>query len=82
MPRIFHVLQEDIYSVKRFRKVKCPIIRRLANSLMMHGHNNGKKLIAVRIIKHTMEIIHLLTNANPIQVTVDVIINSYAIEKD
>ena len=42
---------------------------------MMHGRNNGKKLMAVRIIKHTMEIIHLLTDANPIQVIVDAIIN-------
>ncbi|THU56059.1 hypothetical protein C4D60_Mb11t13270 [Musa balbisiana] len=64
------------YSVKRFRKAQCPIIERLTNSLMMHGRNNGKKLMAVRIVKHTMEIIHLLTDANPIQVIVDAIINS------
>ncbi|URE24726.1 40S ribosomal protein [Musa troglodytarum] len=63
------------YSVKRFRKAQCPIIERLTNSLMMHGRNNGKKLMAVRIIKHTMEIIHLLTDANPIQVIVDAIVN-------
>ncbi|KAG6520366.1 hypothetical protein ZIOFF_017415 [Zingiber officinale] len=64
------------YSAKRFRKAQCPIIERLTNSLMMHGRNNGKKLMAVRIIKHTMEIIHLLTDANPIQIMVDAIINS------
>lgn len=64
------------YSAKRFRKAQCPIIERLTNSLMMHGRNNGKKLMAVRIIQHTMEIIHLLTDANPIQVIVDAIINS------
>ncbi|KAL5720113.1 40S ribosomal protein S5-1 [Ranunculus cassubicifolius] len=45
------------YSVKRFRKAQCPIVERLTNSLMMHGRNNGKKLMAVRIIKHAMEII-------------------------
>jgi small subunit ribosomal protein S5e len=44
----------------------------------MHGRNNGKKIMAVRIIKHTMEIIHLLTDANPIQIIVDAIINRYA----
>merc|ERR1712080_604214 len=44
-------------------------------SLMMHGRNNGKKLLAVRIIKHTLEIIHLLTDQNPIQVVVNAIIN-------
>ncbi|GFY80715.1 ribosomal protein 5B [Actinidia rufa] len=64
------------YSVKRFRKAQCPIIERLTNSLMMHGRNNGKKLMAVRIIKHAMEIIHLLTDLNPIQVIVDAVINS------
>lgn len=63
------------YSVKRFRKAQCPIIERLTNSLMMHGRNNGKKLMAVRIVKHAMEIIHLLTDANPIQIIVDAIIN-------
>nr|GEV24557.1 40S ribosomal protein S5-like [Tanacetum cinerariifolium] len=40
------------------------------------GRNNGKKLMAVRIIKHAMEIIHLLTDANPIQIIVDAVINS------
>ncbi|CAH8361938.1 unnamed protein product [Eruca vesicaria subsp. sativa] len=64
------------YSVKRFRKAQCPIVERLTNSLMMHGRNNGKKLMAVRIIKHAMEIIHLLTDANPIQIIIDAIVNS------
>ncbi|XAR57527.1 hypothetical protein NMG60_11025702 [Bertholletia excelsa] len=53
------------YSVKRFRKAQCPIVERLTNSLMMHGRNNGKKLMAVRIVKHAMEIIHLLTTKTP-----------------
>jgi small subunit ribosomal protein S5e len=43
---------------------------------MMFGRNNGKKLLAVRIIKHAFEIIHLLTDANPIQILVDAIINT------
>ncbi|CAD6253892.1 unnamed protein product [Miscanthus lutarioriparius] len=64
------------YSVKRFRKAQCPIVERLTNSLMMHDRNNGKKVMAVRIVKHAMEIIHLLTDANPIQIIVDAIINS------
>ncbi|WVY95991.1 hypothetical protein V8G54_028142, partial [Vigna mungo] len=67
------------YSVKRFRKAQCPIVERLTNSLMMHGRNNGKKLLAVRIIKHAMEIIHLLTDQNPIQVIVDAVINRYVL---
>jgi len=49
------------YQVKRFRKAQCPIVERLTDSLMMHGRNNGKKLMAMRIVKHAFEIIHLLT---------------------
>jgi small subunit ribosomal protein S5e len=35
---------------------------------MMKGRNNGKKLLAVRIVAHAFKIIHLLTDQNPIQV--------------
>merc|ERR1712188_242015 len=61
---------------KRFKKAQCPIVERLTNSLMMHGRNNGKKLMAVRIVRHTFEIIHLLTGETPLQVLCDAIINS------
>jgi len=64
------------YQSKRFRKAQCPIVERLTNSLMMHGRNNGKKLMANRIVKHAFEIIHLLTDANPVQILVDAIINT------
>lgn len=64
------------YQVKRFRKAQCPLVERLCNSLMMHGRNNGKKLLTTRIVKHAFEIIHLLTDLNPIQVLVDAVINS------
>jgi small subunit ribosomal protein S5e len=36
----------------------------------------GKKLMAVRIMKHCLEIIHLLTDQNPVQVVVDAVCNS------
>ena len=45
------------YAIKRFRKAQCPIIERLTNSLMMNGRNNGKKLMAVRIVAHAFEIV-------------------------
>ena len=64
------------YAAKRFRKAQCPIVERLVCSLMYHGRNNGKKLMAVRIVKHTMDIIALLTDQNPLQVVVDAIINA------
>merc|ERR1711967_231152 len=65
---------------KRFKKAQCPIVERITNALMKHGRNNGKKILAVRIVKHTMDIIHLLTGENPIQVIVDAVINSGARE--
>lgn len=64
------------YASKRFRKAQCPIIERLTNSLMMNGRNNGKKLKAVRIVKHTLEIINVLTDQNPLQVVVDAVVNT------
>ncbi|KAH8600562.1 ribosomal protein S7 domain-containing protein [Bisporella sp. PMI_857] len=63
------------YAQKRFRKAQCPIIERLTNSLMMNGRNNGKKLKAVRIVSHAFEIIHIMTDQNPIQIAVDAIVN-------
>ncbi|CAM9432394.1 unnamed protein product [Ectocarpus sp. 6 AP-2014] len=64
------------YQKKRFRKATCPIVERLCCALMRKGRNSGKKLMAARIVKHTLEIIHLLTDQNPVQVLVDAVINS------
>merc|ERR1711991_658349 len=64
------------WQVKRFRKASCPIVERMTNAMMMHGRNTGKKLMAVRIIKHCFEIINLLTDQNPIQVLVDAVTNA------
>merc|ERR1711970_516979 len=68
------------WSKKRFKKAQCPIVERITNSLMMHGRNNGKKVMAVRIMRHTCDIIHLLSGENPIQVIVDAVVNSGARE--
>ena len=66
------------YQVKRFRKAQCPIVERLACSLMMHGRNNGKKLMAVRIVKHAFEIIHLLTGeVGTVLLNKTIIINAF-----
>ena len=73
--RVFLPHTQGRYQQKKFRKAMCPIVERLADSLMMHGRNNGKKIMAVRIVKHAFEIIHLLTDKNPIQVTIDAIKN-------
>mmetsp|Transcript_19572 Transcript_19572/g.59257 ORF Transcript_19572/g.59257 Transcript_19572/m.59257 type:complete len:195 (-) Transcript_19572:1079-1663(-) len=64
------------YQKKRFRKALAPIVERVACSLMRKGRNSGKKMMAVRIIQHTLDIIHLSTDENPLQILVDAIINS------
>ena len=64
------------YQVKRFRKLTCPIIERLTNSLMMHGRNNGKKNLATAIVKQALEIIHLSTNKNPLETVLTAIANA------
>ncbi|KAI3388030.1 hypothetical protein SNEBB_007193 [Seison nebaliae] len=64
------------WQVARFRKANCPIVERLVCSLMMHGRNNGKKLMAVRIVKHAFEIIKLITNENPLEIFIKAIVNS------
>ena len=64
------------YAKQRFKKAYCPIVERVICALMFHGRNTGKKLLAVRVLKATLEIIHLLTDENPIQVLVNAVVNS------
>merc|ERR1719321_383055 len=64
------------YQSVRFRKATCPIVERLVVALMFAGKNAGKKLLAVNVVRHAFEIVHLVTDKNPIQVYVDAIINS------
>ena len=63
------------YQQRAFRKVACPFIERMINSLMMHGRNTGKKLMAIKIVKQALEIINLMTGENPLQVVVKAIEN-------
>jgi small subunit ribosomal protein S5e len=68
------------YQKRSFMKVNCPIVERLANSLMMKGRNSGKKQLALRIVKQALELIHLQTGENPLQVLIDAISNGGARE--
>ena len=61
------------YNKRRFRKAQCPILERLTNSLMFNHYNNGRKIRATNIIKAVLEIIHLVTDENPIQVVVNAV---------
>ena len=65
----------------RFKKGSCPIVERLCNTLMMHGRNSGKKVMANRHLKAAFELVHLQTGKNPIQVLVDGIVNA-AVRED
>ena len=69
------------YQKKRFQKVTCPIVERFVNQLMVgYGRTNGKKQMAVRHFKQTLEIIHLLTGENPLCVLFEAIVQSGARE--
>jgi len=61
------------YQAKKFRKALCPIVERLVGSMQFHGRNTGKKVKAIRIVRHAFEIIHLLTGRNPIEVFISAI---------
>lgn len=68
------------WQAKRFHKAACPLVERLVNSIMKKGRNTGKKQKAVLIVKQALEIVHLLTGNNPIQVLIDAVCNSGARE--
>ena len=78
--QVFYPHTGGRYQQRAFRKVACPFIERLVNSLMMHGRNTGKKLMAIKIVKQALEIINLMTGDNPLQVLVKAIENGGARE--
>eukprot|EP00759_Apiculatamorpha_spiralis_P018114 PhF_6_TR24441/c0_g1_i1/m.33796/K02989/RP-S5e, RPS5; small subunit ribosomal protein S5e len=61
------------WNKRRFRKAQCPILERVTNSLMFTHYNNGRKLRAVNIMKNVLDIIHLVTDENPVQVVVNAV---------
>ena len=67
---------EGRHEHKRFGKAEVPIVERLVNHLMKVGKNQGKKLMAMSIVKNAFEIIHLRTKQNPVQVLVEAIENA------
>merc|ERR1712013_629993 len=64
---------------KRFRKIKCPIVERLVNCLMMHGRNSGKKIKACNIVREALAIIHVMKGGeNPLQILLQALENGGA----
>ncbi|HLC09696.1 MAG TPA: 30S ribosomal protein S7 [Nitrosopumilaceae archaeon] len=71
-------------ALKRFNKAEVNIVERLANKLLHFGKRyakntgrmGGKKTRAIKTVKAALEIIHLKTGKNPIEVLVRAIENS------
>ncbi|MHC1589379.1 MAG: 30S ribosomal protein S7 [Candidatus Hecatellaceae archaeon] len=61
---------------QRFKKSEVNIVERLVNQLMKPGKNAGKKARALQILRNALEIVHLKTGQNPIQVLVKAIENA------
>lgn len=71
-------------ALKRFNKAEVNIVERLANKLLHFGKRyakntgrmGGKKTRAIKTVKAALEIIHLKTGKNPVEVLVRAIENS------
>lgn len=61
---------------QRFRKANVNIVERLANNFMRPGKNAGKKAKVMNIIKQALEIVHLRTGKNPVEILVKAVENS------
>jgi len=71
-------------ALKRFNKADINIVERLANKIMHFGKKyakntgrmGGKKAHSINIVKTTLDIIHLKTGKNPVEVLVRAVENS------
>ncbi len=61
---------------QRFRKSTVNIVERLVNGMMRHGWCGGKKAKAMGIVRNALEIVHLKTGKNPIEILIRAIENS------
>lgn len=62
---------------QRFRKTLCPLSERLVASIMYHGRNNGKKIMAMRHVQQCLELIHIQTGGeNPLQILIEAVCNA------
>ena len=73
--RVFLPHTAGRYQIRRFKKASCPLVERIIGSIGFHGRNTGKKIRSMRIMRQAMEIMHLQTGQNPLQVIIDAICN-------
>ena len=66
---------------KRFMKSSINIVERLVNNMMRHGREGGKKAKAIEMVKNALEIVHLKTGKNPIEILLSAIENSAPCEE-
>lgn len=66
---------------KRFMKSSINIVERLINDMMRHGREGGKKAKATGIVRNALEIVHLRTGKNPVEVLLRAIENSAPCEE-
>jgi len=60
----------------RFRKAEVNVVERLVNDLMRPGRSAGKKARTINLVRNVLEIVHLRTGKNPIEVLVKAVENS------
>merc|ERR1719231_182961 len=79
--QVYYPYSAGKYQKKRFQKVNCPITERFVNQLIVgKSTTNGKKQLAVRTFKQALEIIHLLTDKNPLEILFEAIVQGRARE--
>ncbi len=61
---------------RRFRKSEVNLVERLINNLMQPGKHAGKKARVISAMRNALELIHLRTKQNPIEVLVKAVENS------
>lgn len=61
---------------QRFRKSTINIVERLIDNMMRPGHSGGTKARAISIVGNALEIVHLRTGKNPIEIIVRAVENA------
>lgn len=59
-----------------FRKAEVPVVEKLVNQLMRPGLQGGMKTKAIGIVRNALEIIHLRTGRNPVEVLIRALENA------
>ena len=64
------------HASKQFKKSEISVVERLANRLMQHSDNTGKKQQSLKIVREAFETIANQTEENPVQILVTAIENA------